>query len=326
MNKHILVTVIVLLLLIVVLFSTKNEQFNDFIPLEGMESCLRSVIEDTQNCGEKPEECVEKCEDKNKNNTCSPVIGDISGDTVEKCVKNCVRLNPGCNTLEDGSPHDSVNSIRNFLANHPDADKALPASGSDTAREFDSLGKCEKNCLQCGWGTQQFENNNCHKCTWSDDCVNVLTNKFETFKKKWNKSSFLIKSIPDDLKITLNWNIPEDLTDDDITKYILFRYPIDNVNNVLIEEIPLENIVNVDKSKQYTINNIQNNVAYGIQLNMISNKYGKKLSKQSNTVNVTASKPKLIGSSSETESQSKNFLSLEILDQLKGKNFELNIN
>ena len=74
MNKHILVSVIVfLLLLIVVLVSTNNERFNDFIPLEGMESCLRSVIEDTQNQGENPEECVEKCYNINKINTCNPV-------------------------------------------------------------------------------------------------------------------------------------------------------------------------------------------------------------------------------------------------------------
>ena len=211
------------------------------------------------------------------------------------------------------------------MTNHPDADKSEPESGSDAHREYDTLQKCEKKCLQCGWGTAEFQEN-CHKCTWSNDCVSKLNNKFENFKKKWNKNSFLITAIPDDLKITLNWNIPDDFTEDDISKYILFRYPIDNVNNVLIEEIPLESLVNVDKSKQYTINNIQNDVAYGIQLNMISNKYGKKLSKQSNTVNVTASKPKLIGSSSETDSQSQNFLSLELLEQLKGKNFEFNIN
>tara|TARA_B100001057_G_C22754236_1_gene913019 strand:+ start:250 stop:1227 length:978 start_codon:yes stop_codon:yes gene_type:complete len=325
MNKHILVSVIVLVLLVLVLFSTKNEQFNNFTPVKGIESCLRSVIEDATNCKENPNECIEKCDTLNADLSCNPVIGDINGDTVEKCVENCVKLNPGCNRLEDGSQHNSLNSIKNFLKNHPDADKSFPESGSEAANAYLTLGKCEKRCLQCGWGTAEFPDN-CHKCTWSNDCVDTLNNKFDIFKKKWNKSSLLIKAIPDDLKITLNWNIPDDFTEDDVSKYILFRYPMDNVNNVLIEEIPLDKIVNVDKSKQYTIIKIQNNVPYGIQLNMISDKYGKKLSKQSNTVNVTASKPQLIGSSNQIQTQDKNYLSLELLDQFKGKNFEFNIN
>ena len=325
MNKHILVSAIVLVLLVVVLFSTKNERFNDFTPIKGIESCLRSVIDDATNCKENPSECIEKCDTLNADLSCNPVIGDINGDTVEKCVENCVKLNPGCNRLEDGSQHNSLNSIKNFLKNHPDADKSLPEGGTDAANAYLTLGRCEKKCLQCGWGTAEFPDN-CHKCTWSNDCVDTLNNKFDIFKKKWNKSSLLIKAIPDDLKITLNWNIPDDFTEDDVSKYILFRYPMDNVNNVLIEEIPLDKIVNVDKSKQYTITKIQNNVPYGIQLNMISDKYGKKLSKQSNTVNVTASKPQLIGNSNQIQTQDKNYLSLELLDQFKGKNFEFNIN
>lgn len=262
-----------------------------------------------------------------KNETPSPVCdpddADIRGSSIIECVQNCsVGGGENCNTDNNGNKIDLIAPAQAFLSNNPNIDINAPSPGDTINQKIAQQSTCLKKCLDCGW---QNHGGNC-KCSWSNICIQSSLNNYDEFKKTWESRDFRIGAIPEDKKITLTWE--EKMTQSDIDNYILYIFHKDNIGQVLTKKITHADIVKNQNNCMYIVEDLLNNVQYGLQLNKISKHFpGKtKLVKTSNTIFGVPSEINLLNFSNVNNPQKEcDSLAENLLDNFVGREFEINL-
>ena len=253
--------------------------------------------------------------------TCNPDIIDIQGSSVIKCVQNCVASDVNCGKDGDGKEIDIMSLSTDLLIKYPNIIDEPPEETEDSYIKLQN-NNCLKKCLQCGWDN---EGDDC-KCSWSTQCQELVKNSYDDFKIMWNSKEFTIGAIPDDKKITITWQ--ENLLESDINNYILYIFQKNNVGQVLTKQITQVDIVKNQNINIYIIEDLLNNVQYGIQINKISKSFSNnpKLVKTSNTIYAVPSEINLLNFSNINNSQKESdSLAENLLDNFVGREFEINL-
>lgn len=149
---------------------------------------------------------------------------------------------------------------------------------------------------------------------------------YEGFKIMWNSKNFRIGAIPEDRKITITWN--ENLRESDVDSYILYVFHKNNIGQVLTKKITHADIDTSNRNNYiYTIDSLLNNVQYGVQINKISKSFPgyPKLVKTSNTIFAVPSEINLLNFRNLNRQKECESLSENLLDNFKGREFEINL-
>ena len=121
--------------------------------------------------------------------------------------------------------------------------------------------------------------------------TDIIDNEtYNNFKQNWESTNFVLGAIPEDKKITISWK--ENLKESDVDSYIIYIFEKKKVGQVLTQKISHTDIVKNQNNKNsiinciYIINDLYNNIQYGIQLNKISKQFKNypRLVKTSNTI------------------------------------------
>jgi len=252
---------------------------------------------------------------------CDPDDADISGDTVIKCVENCSESRH-CSKDEKGNPIDIIPLAQQYLNKYPNVHVDIPGPSDEETVELSNHSVCLQKCLKCGWNN---EGGDC-KCEWSAKCQKDAASKYDDFKKKWESKGFMIGAIPEDKKITITWD--ENLTEDEVESYIIYIFQKNNVGQVLTQKITHSDIIKNQNNSIYIVDQLLNNVHYGIQINKISKSFPghTKLVKTSNTIYAVPSEINLLNFGNLDNTQKEyDSLAENLLDNFVGREFEINL-
>ena len=253
---------------------------------------------------------------------CDPDDADIRGNNVIECVRRCSNSDINCKKDSECNDIDIIPLANDYLSKYPNIQIEVPRPSDESNIKLQDQSSCLKKCLQCGWSN---DGDNC-KCSWSPKCQKLLADSYNDFKIKWNSKQFTIGAIPDDKKITLSWN--ENLIESDINNYILYIFQKNNIRQVLTKKITHMDIIKNQNNNIYIIDNLLNNVQYGIQLNKISKLFSDKpkLVKTSNTIYAVPSEINLLNFSNINNSKKEcDSLAENLLDNFVGREFEINL-
>lgn len=339
MIYYLLTIVIILLLSVVAVFYFENDEtFNplnlgNFNPGDytNYVSCLKGIINGDCSDGTNSD-CMTACKNTFQNSgECSPMPLDIRGNDVLKCVQSCGEHGGDkCNQDANGNPINIVEEADTFLEKYRDENIITQKTTSgESYDEFLRQSKCLQECLKCGWNVGNV-NDNC-KCKWSPECVNEEIVSYENFKDNvWNAPShtFFINAIPENEKIIVAW---EESKKNSIDGYIIYIFTKNNIGQVETRRIKLDDpkLIEREEGKYiYEIENLTNNELYGIQMNKLSRKFpnNQKLVKPSNTIYAKPSEATILDFSGLQDSRNEqcSFLSQNLLDNFKGKTFDIN--
>jgi len=275
-------------------------------------------------------DCAKACKNIFQNTgECAPLPIDIRGKNVEQCVKSCGE-NGGAKCSEDsnGNQIDINTQTADYLKKYESDNISQRKASGESLNELITKNKCLKECLKCGWNVNNV-NDNC-KCSWATNCVDNIEQNYEAYKAKWNSPdhNFLINAIPENRKITLSW---VEQQQKNVESYICYIFTKDKIGEVEIKTIELTNSNLKEQNPGnyiYTINNRENNILYGIQLNKLSKTFPghNKLVKTSNTIYVKPSTINIIDYSRDLNSNTDkcSHLAENLLDNFKGKEFDIN--
>ena len=155
---------------------------------------------------------------------------------------------------------------------------------------------------------------------------------YKNFKQNWESKDFVLGAIPEDKKITISWK--ENLKESDVDSYIIYIFEKKKVGQVLTQKISHTDIVKNQNNKNsinciYIINDLYNNIQYGIQLNKISKQFknNPRLVKTSNTIYAVPSEINLLNFNSINNNNEKKCESYSenLLNNFVGREFEINL-
>jgi hypothetical protein len=256
----------------------------------------------------------------NSQGSCDPEDADISGDTVIKCVEKCSKSRH-CSEDAEGNNIDIIPLAQDYLNKYPNVHVDVPRPNDPEILEL-SNSDCLEKCLKCGWTN---EGGDC-KCSWSAKCQQDAASKYDDYKKKWDSKGFMIGAIPEDKKITITWD--ENLTEDEVESYIIYIFQKNNVGQVLTQKITHSDIIKNQNNSIYIVDQLLNNVHYGIQINKISKSFPghTKLVKTSNTIYAVPSEINLLNFGNLDNTQKEyDSLAENLLDNFVGREFEINL-
>jgi hypothetical protein len=164
--------------------------------------------------------------------------------------------------------------------------------------------------------------------------TDIIDNEtYNNFKQNWESTNFVLGAIPEDKKITISWK--ENLKESDVDSYIIYIFEKKKVGQVLTQKISHTDIVKNQNNKNsiinciYIINDLYNNIQYGIQLNKISKQFKNypRLVKTSNTIYAVPSEINLLNFNSINNNNEKKCESYSenLLNNFVGREFEINL-
>lgn len=339
MLNVILIVVIILILACLCFFNFKRESFDSsstcsFFPennpniinsSECYQGCLKYYMGNPTNnsgCIEQgnSNNCIQKCKNfipssisangEIMPNHCTISDNDISGSSMENCISKCE--NYGGNVCKNYKKLDINGSVI--------AEGTYDVSGG--AEEYAS--KCNINdpvnikyCSPCVQKCNSCDNS-C-KCTWKDNVNNIPCDQLTLPDTDINFDSFnfMIRAIPDNHKIIVVWDI--DKNNYNIKEFLIM---INKKGNSEIVKTIKKKFNNIGGNFSYTIENLNNNVPYIINVTAISNNNKVKMS---NTLEVTPSEVNIINFSQFNKSKRKDTITTNLFENIMGKTFEINL-
>ena len=339
MIYYLLAIVIILLLSVVAVFYFENNEtfqelnLGDFNPnlYTNYISCMKGIINGDCSGGTNTD-CLTACKNTFQNSgECAPLPLDIRGNDILKCVESCGE-NGGerCHLDANGNPINLIEQAQSYLDKYRNENiLTRKTTSGESYDDFRNQSKCLQECLKCGWNVGNV-NDNC-KCKWSPECMNEEEMSFENYRDNiWNSGDhkFMINAIPENGKISVAW---EESKRGSIDGYIIYIFTKNNIGQVETRRIRMDDPKLIEREQGkfvYEVDNLTNNELYGVQLNKLSKKFpnNQKLVKPSNTIYAKPSEVSILDFTGAQDSRNEqcSFLSENLLNNFKGKTFDIN--